>query len=69
MVNKELNHLIRACANLQLVNPCSDEAHRMLYTIDSDTPFDVAFIDFWETGDIPDWHVSSKIITFLDCMT
>ena len=41
----------------------------MLRTIDSYTPFSVVFIEFWEPGNIPDWYVSRKIITFLDCMT
>ena len=37
--------------------------------IESDTPFDVAFINFWEPGDIPDRDGSCKILTYLDCMT
>ena len=40
----------------------------MLHTIDSDTPLDIVFIDFWETVEIPYWYGSRKIITFLDCM-
>ena len=41
----------------------------MLQTIDSDTPFDMVFIDFWEPGDITDQDVSHKILTCLDCIT
>ena len=41
----------------------------MLHTIESDTPFDVVFIEFWEPGDIPDRDGSRKILTCLDCMT
>ena len=41
----------------------------MLHTIDSDTPFDMIILDFWETGDIPDWDVSRRITACLDCMT
>ena len=41
----------------------------MLQTIESDNPFDVVFIDFWEPGDIQDWYGYLKILTYLDCMT
>ena len=41
----------------------------MLHTIDSYTPFDMVILDFWETGDIPNWDGYSKIIACLDCMT
>ena len=41
----------------------------MLQTIESDTPFDVVFIDFWEPGDIPDRYGSCNILTGLYCMT
>ena len=41
----------------------------MLQKIDSDTPFDVLFIDFWEPGEIPYQDESCKILTCLDCMT
>ena len=37
--------------------------------IESDTPFDVAFMDFWGPGDIPYWDGSLKILTCLDFMT
>ena len=37
--------------------------------IESDNPFDVVFIDFWEPGDIPYRDVSRNILTCLDCMT
>ena len=41
----------------------------MLYTIDSDTPFDVVFINFWESGEITDQDGSCNIITCLYCTT
>ena len=41
----------------------------MLHTIDSDTSFDVVFLDFWEPGDIPDRDGYCKILTLLDYMT
>ena len=41
----------------------------MLQKIDSDTPFDVVFLNFWEPGDILDKYGSHKILTCLDCMT
>ena len=41
----------------------------MVHSIDSDTQFDVVFLDFWEPGDIPDWYVYLKILTRLDRMT
>ena len=41
----------------------------MLHTIESDTPSDVVFIDFWYPGDIPYLDGSRKILTCLDCMT
>ena len=40
----------------------------MLHTIESDTPFDVVFLEFWEPGYIPDWDISRKILTCMDCM-
>ena len=40
----------------------------MIHKIESDNPFEVAFIDFWEPGDIPDWDISHKILTCLDCI-
>ena len=68
MVNKEVDQFIRAYAYCQLVNSCSYEAHQMLHMIDSDTPFEVVFLDFWEPGGISDWDGSYKIIICLDCM-
>ena len=41
----------------------------MLQKIESDTPFDVVFLDFWEPVDIPDRDGSRKILILLDCMT
>ena len=41
----------------------------MLQTIDSDTPFDVVFLYFWETGDNPYWDGSRKSLTCLDFIT
>ena len=37
--------------------------------IESDTSFDVLFIDFWEPGGIPDRDGYCKILKCLDCMT
>ena len=37
--------------------------------IDSDTQFDMVFLDFWEPGEIPDQDESRKILTCLDFMT
>ena len=69
MVNKEVSQFIRACVYWQLVNSCSHEAQQLLQTIESDTPFDVVFLDSGEPGDIPNQYVPRKILTFLDCMT
>ena len=69
MVNTEVGQFIRACSHCQLVNSFSHEAKQFLQTIDSDTPFDVVFLDFWKPGDIPDQEGSIKILTCLDCMT
>ena len=41
----------------------------MLHAIESDTPFDMIFLDFGEPGGIPDRYVSLNIITCLDFMT
>ena len=68
MVNKKVDHFIRACAHCKLVNPCSHKAQHLLQNIDPDTPFDVIFIDFWEPGDIPDQEEYRKIHTCLDLM-
>ena len=37
----------------------------MIHTIDSNTPFYMVFLYFWEPGDIPDRYGSRKIITCL----
>ena len=41
----------------------------MIHKIDSDTPFDVVFLDFWEPGGILYRYGYCKIQTYLDCMT
>ena len=46
MVNKEVEQFIRACANFQLVNSCSNEAKQWIQTIESDTSFDMVFLEF-----------------------
>ena len=69
MVNKEVSQVIRACSHFQLVNSLSHEAQQLLQTIESDTQFDVIFIDFGEPGDIPDRDGYCKILTYLDFMT
>ena len=69
MVNMEVAQFIRSCSHSQLVNSFSHEAQHFLQTIESDTPVDVVFLDFCETGDIPDCDGSYKILTLLDCMT
>ena len=52
MVNKEVAQFIKSCAHSQLVNSFSHKAQTLLQTIESDTPFDVLFLDFWEPGEI-----------------
>ena len=69
MVNKEVAQFIRACAYFQLVNLFSHEAQQSLQTIDSDTPFYVVFLDFWEPGDIPDQDGYRNILSCLDFIT
>ena len=69
MVNKQVSQLIRTCAHRQQVNSRSHETQQLLQTIESDTLFDVVFLDFWEPGDIPDRDGSRKILTCLDCVT
>ena len=69
MVNKELYQFIISFVHCQLLNSCSQEEQQLLQTIESDTPIDVVFLDFWEPGDIPDRDGSHKILTCLDCMT
>ena len=69
MINKDVDKFIKACVSFKFVNKCSYEAQQLLQTIDSGTPFNVVFIDFWEPGDIPDRYGSRKNLTCLDCMT
>ena len=61
--------LIKACSHCQLVNSCSHEAQQLLQTIDSDTPFDVVFLYFWEPGEIPYLDGSRRILKCLYFMT
>ena len=46
MFNKDVDQFIIACAHYQLVNLCSCEAQQFIQTIESDTSFDVVFLDF-----------------------
>ena len=64
-----IRSFIKACVFFQLINSCSLETKHMIHIIDSDTLFDVVFLDFWEPGDIPYWGGYCKIITCLDFMT
>ena len=41
----------------------------MIQTIESYTPFDKGFLDFWGPGEIPDRGEYHKILMCLDCMT
>ena len=68
MTNKEVDQLIRACGNCQLVNSLSREVQQILHIIYSDAPFDFVFLDFWEPGDMPDRDGYRKIMTCLDGM-
>ena len=68
-VNKDVEQFIRAYENCQLVDSCSHESQQLLQTIESNTQFDMVFLDFWEPGVIPDWDKSRKILTCLGCMT
>ena len=43
MVNKEVNHFIRACTFWKLVNSLSREAQQMIHTIELDTRIGVVF--------------------------
>ena len=69
IVNKEVAQFIRACKHCELVNSCSYDAQQLLHTIESNTPFDVVFLDFWEPGSIPYWDLSCKILTCVGFMT
>ena len=69
MVNKDVSQFIKSCAHYQFVSLCTREAQQMIHTIDSDTPFGLLFLDFWESGDIPDRDGCCKILTCLYCMT
>ena len=40
----------------------------MLHTIESDTPFEVVFLEFWVPVDIPYKDGCRKILKCLDCM-
>ena len=46
MVNKEVDKFTRAYTHYQLINSYSRKTHHMLHTIESDTQFDVVFLDF-----------------------
>ena len=63
MVNKEVAQFIRAYKNYQLVYSFSHEAQPLLQTVESDTKFDVVFIDFCEPRYIPYWDRYCKILT------
>ena len=69
MFNKEVEQFIRAREHFKFVKFMPHWVQNMLHTIDSDNPFDVVFLDFWEPGDIPDQDGYRKILTCLDCMT
>ena len=46
MFNKEVDQFIRSNAHCQLVNTFSHEDQKLLYTIDTDTPYDILFLYF-----------------------
>ena len=69
IIDKEVDQFILACAHFQLVDSCSQVAHQIIHTIESDTPFDLKFPDFWDPGDISNRDGYCKILTLLDCMT
>ena len=69
MVNNEVSQFIITCAHFQLVNSQSHKAQQLIQTIESDNPFHVLFIDFWELGEIQYRDGYYKIITCMDCMT
>ena len=69
IVNKDVAQFIRSCANFQLLNACYREAHQIFHTIESDTSFEVVFLDFWKAGEIPYQYGYHKIITYLYCIT
>ena len=69
MFNKEVDQFIRSNAHCQLVNTFSHEEQKLLYTIDTDTPYDLLFLYFWEPVDILYWYIDINILTWLDCMS
>ena len=69
MVNKEVDQFIISYANFQLVNSCYHDAQKLLHTIESDNPFYVVLLGFWEPGYIPVQYGYHKILTFLYCIT
>ena len=69
MFNKEVPQFIRAFTHFQLVNSFSNKEQQLFQTIESDTLFDVTFLDFWKPGYIPDQDGYCKVRTCPDCMT
>ena len=69
IVNNEVAQFITACTHFQLVKSCSHEAHHLIHIIESDTLFDVVFLDFLETGYITYQDGYLNILTFLNFMT
>jgi len=51
-VKRDVNRMIRFCAHCRLGNSTSHEVQDYLHALESDGPFDVVFMDFWEPREV-----------------
>ncbi len=68
-MKRDVDKLVRFCAHCRLGNATMHDAQDYLNALESDGPFDVVFMDFWEPGEIPDKSGMWKLLTMLDEMT
>ena len=61
--------MVYACGHYHLANNASHEAQMQLHKLESNTSFDIVFLDVWEPGEVGEKDGSRKVLTCLECMT
>ena len=60
--------MVSACGHCCLAKNASHEAQMQLHELESNTPFDIVFLDVWEPGKVGEKDGSHKVLTCLECM-
>ena len=60
--------MVSACRHCRLANNASHKSQMQLHKLESNTPFDIVFLDVWEPGEVAEKDGSHKVLTCLECM-